>query len=220
MIRTCSIVAVIASSAAVSFAAQSWTQPSGMSDNITYNSGQTSFGRLEGGTPTVGPDAFVFTPTGFVATESGPTSVSDLLSVVINAKAGKQIDRISTDLAGDYSFLGGSGNGNYSLKITNLDTSAVLTDAKLFPAFTGDDGTFNGIASIDLPNLWRNVLVELSANVSVNSQQQQSGAAAVELKVASMSIDTVAAVPLPPAALAAIPGIAVAYLARRKMLRS
>jgi hypothetical protein len=219
VIRSCSIVAVIACSATVSFAAQSWTQPAGMSDNITYSNGQTQNGLLEGGTPTVGPDAFVFTPNGFVASESGNTSVSDLLSVTINAKAGKQIDRISTDLGGDYSFLDGSGNGAYSLKITNLDTNAMLTDAQLFSAFTGDQGTFSGIAAIDLPDMWRNVLVELSANVGVTTQQ--AGAAAVELKVASLSINTeVAAVPLPPAALAAIPGIAVAYFARRKMRRA
>jgi len=222
-----SAVAPIAIIAALAFANQSthaatsWTTASGTSDNITYDSGQTAHGLLEAGSPIVSSDKFVFTPSNFAADSSSAPAVDDLLSVVLHAKSGKSLSRVSADLKGDFSTLGtATVLADAQLKVTNLDTSASFAQSFDFgTSFTSgtEDGLFNGFASILLPIGWRNALVEYSASLNATGQ---GGVGFIQGKTGQLGVEVkpqVVAVPLPGAALAAIPAIALAWVARRRL---
>jgi hypothetical protein len=211
---------MVACFAAPAFAVTSWSTPSGSSDTVTYSEGQSANGLF--GSPTVGDDKFLFFPNNFTA-ESGAEQSTDTASFLVTAKNGRNINRVSAGLSGDWSILGdGATDAFGTLTLTNPLTSAMIT--RTF-SFTGDfanadgEGTF-GDTVITLPLGWKSARVSLAAGLTATAEDGSTSF--VQFKNANVGVETVqgAAVPLPGALLAAIPGVAVAYMARKRMRRS
>jgi hypothetical protein len=216
--------AAVALLSSVAPAAVSWSSPSGSSDTVTYSNGQNA--DVHFGDPTVSSDSFFFFPSGFsaLANSTGSTasdSTMDALSLTLHAKSGKQLDRISAGLQGDWSqTLGSLVDVVGTLKITNLATSQVLQQNVVFtPTMpsAAEEGTFDGLVDIDLPDNWINASVSLSSKVSASTIA--GGTSFVELKIAHVDAATAPATAIPlPNALAIAPlGFAVAWFARRRM---
>ncbi len=215
--------------AGISQAATSWTVPAGSGINIDYASGQTDNGLFTDSSPTVGgdtSDSFLFFPNNFIASDESSPYVSDTLSFVATAKPGKTLSRISAGLNGDWSILGyGMVDGNATLTVTNLNTSAVLNQSLTFsPTLpsSNEEGTFTGFGEIVLPAGWTNAKVELTTNLAINggnipaiTQVDNGFAGAIQLKGASVDIQA-APVPLPGALAAAPFALGVFWYARRR----
>lgn len=205
-------------------AATSWTTPAGIGDNLTYASGQTQNGLFTPSSPTTSGNMFLFFPAGFSANDSQP-STTDTLSFVVTANPGKALARISAGLSGDWSILGsGNVSATGNLKVTNLSTSAVLSQSLSFsPTFptSADFGTFTGSGFIDLPVGWTNAKVELTTDLGIAADvggQPSAFTGLMQLKGASTDVSIQAApVPLPGALAAAPFAMALAWYARRRM---
>jgi hypothetical protein len=211
--------------AAICPAATSWTSPAGVGDGITYSGGQTQNGLFTSSSPTTSGNLFLFFPASFKATDSQP-NISDTLSFVVTADPGKALARISAGLSGDWSILGsGNVSATGNLKVTNLSTSAVLSQSLSFsPTFptSADFGTFSGSGFIDLPAGWTNAKVELTADLAtaadIGGQQPSAFTGLMQLKGANTEVSIQAApVPLPGALAAAPFAMALAWYARRRM---
>jgi hypothetical protein len=220
----------IALFAGVSQAATSWTVPAGSGNNIDYSAGQTENGLFTDSSPTVGgdtSDTFLFFPNNFIASDEGSNYVTDTLSFVATAKPGQKLTRIAAGLNGDWSILGsGMVDGNATLTLTNINTSAVLSQSLTFsPTLpsSSEEGTFTGFGEIVLPEGWLNAKVELTTNLAINGgnvpgivYQDGGFAGAIQLKGASVDIQA-APVPLPGALAAAPFAMGIAWYARRRM---
>lgn len=215
--------------AGVSNAATSWTTPAGSGINIDYSAGQTDNGLFTDSSPAVGgdtSDTFLFFPNNFIASDESSPYVTDTLSFIATAKPGQKLTRIAAGLNGDWSVLGyGMVDGNATLTLTNLNTSAVLSQSLAFtPSLpsTDEEGTFTGFGEIVLPAGWTNAKVELTTNLAISGgnvpafvQQEGGFAGAIQLKGASVDIQA-APVPLPGALAAAPFALGVFWYARRR----
>ncbi|HEX8340636.1 MAG TPA: hypothetical protein VF624_06975 [Tepidisphaeraceae bacterium] len=232
-----SSVAAVALTTGASFAAESWTMPSGSTDNFNYSQGQTENGLFTDSSPDVFGDTLLFFPNNFIA-DDNDTSVSDQLSFVTNAKPGVKLQKVSATLTGDYSsddiitaiaFPGfGSTMATAQLTLINADNTADtrtqnVTFTPSSPFF--GDGQFSGVASLDVPSSWVNILVQLDATLSTfnlvpsingNALVANGNGSVIQLKGTNIELQA-AAVPLPGALLAAPGAMAVAWFARRKL---
>ena len=235
MTRPFAVLCATACCIAPAIAATPWTMPAGSTDTTTYSGGQTDHQLFTPDSPNVGDDAFLFTPSNFTATDNQTTS--DTASFLSTAKAGRTLTSVSADLTGDFSTLGGNAfqfaaspgglrpifvfgptaSATGMLTLTNPFTHAVLTKAFDFNGqFDSDGGPFTDHVTIALPAGWKSAQVSLSAELTATAFPGSTST--IQLKSASVGVQThAAAVPLPPGALAAIPGIALAYVARRRM---
>ncbi|MDB5325968.1 MAG: hypothetical protein JWM57_1537 [Phycisphaerales bacterium] len=233
-VRTIAAIALMSAPliSTTALAATSWSQPAGSSTTINYSGGQNQNGLF--GDPNVSSNTFLFTPSGFSAQDNQTTT--DVASTLISAKSGYNLSSFSAGLVGDYSVLdnsqppsfktnaiflsGASVSAVGSLTLTNTVTHAVLTQSFNFGGFTNEDGVFNDTVHINLPAGWKSAQVDLSAGLTATASDGST--AFIQLKNASIGADTaqVAAVPLPPALLAAIPGALVAFGAARRMRRA
>ena len=232
-VRSLAALGLFAALAAPTLAVTPWSTPSGSSATITYTNGRTDTGHYTGSSPTVSNDTFLFTPSGFTLSESGGVPY-DAALFTVNSKAGRGLANVTARITGDYSTLDGTPPSSFSafaaptagatatLTLTNPANNAVVTRAFNFGSqFDSSDGSFAASVSATIPAGWTSALVKLSTNLTATAD---SGSASfVQVKGATIDFDTVQnvpVVPLPPALLAALPGIAVAYVARRRAKRS
>lgn len=232
VIAKTAVAVLFAAVASTATAATPWTSPSGSTTGTTYTNGQTDAGLFTDTGPTVSGNTFQFTPNNFSATAyNGTQTTTDTTSFLLTAKPGQTITNISASITGDWSVLTLSSvsarvlpavvttgvNAAGTLTLTNPVTHAVVSKSFDFSGqFVGEDGTFAD--SIALPAGWKSAQVSLSASVTASADS--SSTSFIQLKGAAIGVETTpTAVPLPGAALAAIPGIAIAYYARRKMKR-
>jgi hypothetical protein len=227
-VRSIALLALIASPA---LAASSWSTPAGSQTGYSYSNGQNANGYF--GSPITTSDSFVFSPSQFSAEAAGSSqTTSDTASTLLTANSGRSFKSVSASLAGDYSVFGipsgpitalvapTSVSAMGTLTLTNTATHVVLSQPFNFGGLTNEDGIFSDKVTINLPAGWKSVQVDLSGTVSATADQ--SSTAFIQFKSATLSADTqqVAAVPLPPALLAAIPGAIVAFSAARRMRRA
>ena len=232
-VRTLAALSLFAAVAAPTLAVTPWTTPGGSSTTITYSNGRTDTGHYTGSSPSVSNDTFLFTPEGFSLSESGGVPY-DAALFTVNAKTGRGLSNVTAKITGDYSTLDGNpptsfaafaaptASATATLTLTNPASNAVITRAFNFGSqFDSSDGSFAATVSAAIPAGWTSALVRLSTNLTATAD---SGSAAfVQVKGATVDFDTVQnvpVVPLPPAVLAAIPGIVVAYVARRRAKHS
>ena len=221
---------------APAMAATPWTTPAGTSDTVTYAHGQTDHARFTPDGPAVGDDTFVFTPADFSAQDNQTTD--DTAAFTLTAKKNTTLTSVSADLTGDYSTLYGGPEVSATpsfrpslvvyptvyatglLTVTNPATHASFTSAFFFgDQFAMDDGGFSGHVNIQLPPGWKSAQVSLASEL--HAMTPQGSTAFIQLKGATVGAQThAAAVPLPPAALAAIPGAILAYAAGRRFRRT
>ena len=212
--------------AAPALAVTPWTAPSGSSATVNYSNGRTDTGHYTGTSPTVSNDTFLFTPDSFTLTESNGVPYDAALFTVA-AKSGRGLSNVSAKITGDYSYLSPGDppvvNVLANLTLTNPANNATITRAFNFGSqFASSDGSFAATVTAAIPAGWTSALVKLDTTL-VNNTVTDGTASLVQVKGATIDFDTVQnvpVVPLPPALLAAIPGIAVAYMARKRAKRS
>lgn len=214
-IRNLIATAALALTATVASASTSWVNPAGSSDTITYTNGLNLNNVY--GSPMVAEDKFLFAPESYTANESY-NDVFDIGSVIVTAKPGHTLDKVYANTEGDWSLLGSaSADHGAVLTVTNLSGPGVfsqnLTINPTMPTFD-QGGLFSGNTLIDVPNSWTSVLIELSSYVHVGTETP-SDAALMQMKSATIGVNT-AAVPLPPALLAAPAAMVVGFIARRR----
>lgn len=222
-VRSIALLALISSPA---FAASSWSTPAGSQSGYSYSNGQNTNDFFR--SPIAGSDGLVFSPALFSANVNSTTqTTSDTASTLFTANSGRSFKSVTASLFGDYSFLSIPGqtppttvSAVGTLTLTNTVTHAVLSQSFNFGGLTNEDGIFSDKVTINLPAGWRSAQVDLSGTVSASAEQGST--AFIQFKSGTLSADTqqVAAVPLPPALLAAIPGAFVAFAAARRMRRA
>lgn len=113
------------------FAAVPWTTPSGSTPLMSYSGGQSDGGLF--GDPVVSGSTFLFFPSNFKATSSNGVAqtTSDRMSVVVNAPAGKTIQKVTITELGDWAITGGgSVKASGALYITKLNSPGFGTVSK------------------------------------------------------------------------------------------
>ncbi|MGN6625076.1 MAG: hypothetical protein ACTHLN_00525 [Tepidisphaeraceae bacterium] len=224
---------MLALTGSLSLAATSWSTPAGSSDTITYTNGQTDTGLFTPDSPTVVSDMFIFDPANFSASSDSlityaqpntqalimpSNSTSDTASTIVTAKTGRSLSHISAGLGGDYSTLGiGASDAVGTLTVTNTATHEIVTKTFDFGTqFASTSGLFNGTVSIDLPAGWKSAQIDLATTLTASAAPGSTSF--VQLKSGQFGVETMkaAAVPLPPAAVAAIPAILIAANAMRR----
>lgn len=209
MIRNSSKLAFVGTLFALSCAALAaptpWDVPAGSQSAFDYHTGQTDNGAY--GTGNATGSGFFFTPVNFAASGTPSATTSDTISVILNAKPNQQFSSITSSVLGDFAIFGfGSANASGLLKVTNLDTSSILTSPLAFnnlPAATDSslDGGWDGAANIALPAGWTHIKVEVDTTLLADGSQ---GVSFIQAKDAELQVGTtVAEVPLPAAALVA-----------------
>lgn len=229
------VAAVFLVSAGIAQAAPTaWSQPAGSAPDFNYSNGRNTNAKF--GDPIVGGDTFLFFPSSLVAdsTNGVAASDSDTASFVASAHSGKRLSKVTVGLQGDYSINDGSGITTLAvggtaevvgtLKITNTATNQVLMkDVTFTPGqpVSGNggvnNGAFDGAATVNLPGNWSDALVELTALIHAGSAL--GGTSLIQVKGASVEVSA-AAVPLPPALLAAPAAMAIGAIARRRMKKA
>lgn len=200
--------AVLAGVSSVSLAAPTaWTTPAGNQTNFTYSNGQNLTNNAGTGNAKPSGDGFFFTPPGLIAIGSNGldqqgtrhAEASDTISVILNAKPTFQFTSVSANLAGDYSTLGvGFASASSTLRLTNLDTAATSSQVLNFGSGgnfnsgTTPAGTFSGLATIAIPDGWKNVKLELDALVAADTL---FGSTVIQAKNIGFGIVTGNAVP-------------------------
>jgi hypothetical protein len=118
-----------------------WAQPSGNATFFTWANGHNSNTNLFGSPTLVGGTTFQFFPTAFTATSSngGTASVTDTLSVDLQALPGYQLDSIAINEGGSYAL---SGNQGGSVSATGAAALTDLVTPRTFNAFTQGNPTF------------------------------------------------------------------------------
>ena|GEM_PF-2463971 len=223
MIRTSVFTAAISlvAFAGVSNAAPvPWNVPAGSQSTYDYSNGQSLNGNFGDGLAI--PTGFLFFPSNLAAnaTNNSSASLSDTASVVLTTHSGQNFTNFTASLVGFYSILGdGDINSTAQLKITNLDTMAVELSALTFtPSMpqAGGTGVFTAVGNVMLPSGWTNVGLDLDASVLANAGEGSS--AFIQIENGSIGVET-AVIPLPAAVLAAPIAGAIAWRARRKLVR-
>lgn len=228
-LATLTLFAALCAPAVAVVPATPWTTPAGSSTSITYSNGRTEYGHYTATSPTVSGDTFLFTPAGFTLTESNGVPY-DAALFTVTAKSGRGLANVSANLTGDFSYLLPDPDASApvlnvlaTLTLTNPANNATITRAFNFGTqFGAADGNFAATVSAPIPAGWTSALVKLDTTL-VNNTTTPGTASTVQLKGATIDFDTVQSVPvvpLPPALLAAVPGIVVAYVARRRARRS
>ena len=225
-------VAALGVTSSLGLAATSWSIPAGSSDTITYMNGQTQNGLFTPDSPTVVSNTFIFDPANFSATSNGDASLaitnaapsndasvaSDIASVIVTAQPGQSLSHISADLGGDFSTLGlAATDAVGTLTVTNPMTHQVFSKPFDFGTqFSSGAATFEDAETIDLPAGWKSAELDLSTTLTASAEPGSTSF--IQLKSAELGVQTVkaAAVPLPPAAVAAIPAIVIAGFAIRR----
>lgn len=198
------VASVLALASSANAAPTPWDVPAGSQTAFNYSGGQTNNGKLGSGVST--GSGFFFTPTNFAASGTPSGSDSDTISVILTAKPNQMFTSISSSILGDYSIFGaGSVNANGALKVTNLDTSSVLTSPLAFtnlPASTttSADGAWNGGTALALPAGWSNIKIEMDTTLLADGSS--NGVAFIQAKDGDIGVTT-AEVPLPAAAVVA-----------------
>ncbi len=196
-----------------------WDVPTGSQPTFNFSSGQTAAGKLGSGVST--GSGFFFTPVNFVASGTPSDLQSDTLSVILNAKPNQMFTNISSSILGDYTIFGvGSANATGSLKVTNLDTSAILSSPLAFnnlPAATDTtaDGGWDGATALALPAGWTNIKVEMETSLLAEGTQ---GVSLIQGKDGEIGVTT-AEIPLPAAALVAPVLGVLGWRAKKKFAR-
>ena len=227
------LLAFVAVTATASSAfAGPWSPAAGSQPTFDYSSGSDLNNYF--GTPLTFTNGFNFVPAGMTASavNDSSASVADTTSVIMTAAPNRYFSWISAGFMGDYSILGnGSVNGIGEVRVRNLDTMQVLTQTLTFTpdmpvgsgfmdeseeeeGFASASGLFQSNGVIVLPFGWRNVQVELDGLVSAYGGLQS--ASLIQGKSGHINVGT-EVIPLPPAVLAAIPVIALAGWARKRM---
>jgi hypothetical protein len=216
MIRSLALASVAVVSMSSVALAGPWSFPSGSQPTFDFNSGQNITGSMGDGVSL--PNGFAFFPS-LSSTSSNINfgSDADTTSVVVNAKPGLRVKRVTASLSGDYAVLGeGLADASAQLRVTNLDTLASLAQNLTFtgiPATSGAD-VFSGTGLVNLPAGWTNVKIELDSLVN---SYAGNGTATIDAKNANIGVET-AVVPLPAAVFAAPIAGLIAYRARRKFM--
>jgi hypothetical protein len=198
------VASVLALASSTNAAPTPWDVPAGSQATFDYSAGQTANGKLGSGIST--GSGFFFTPASFAASGTPSGSDNDTISVILTAKPNQMFTSISSSILGDFSIFGpGSVNANGSLKVTNLDTSSVLTSPLAFsnlPASTATsaDGGWDGAAALALPAGWSNIKIEMDSTLL--AEGSSNGIAFIQAKDGEIGVTT-AEVPLPAAALVA-----------------
>jgi hypothetical protein len=200
-----------------------WSTPSGSTSNFDYQSGGDLNGHF--GNPVVSSLGFDFVPPSLEANvaNNNHLEVGDTVGVVLQAKPDQMFTRVTANMFGDLAGLGcTSFNGQGQLRVTNLDTSFVLWSNLNFDTLPIEDNdaiatNWLGQTLLVLPSGWSNIKIDLDG--MVGAYADNSSTAFIESKGATIGVET-AAVPLPPALLAAIPAAFIAYRARRRSVRA
>jgi hypothetical protein len=226
--RVFAIALVAAASVASTAFAGPWSTPAGSQPHFNYSSGSDLNNLFA--TPVSLPGGFKFSPQSMTAaaTNDATSNVADTTSVVLTAAPNRYFSWISAGILGDYSILGaGSVNSTGQVRVRNLDTMQVLTQSLTFtpgmPVETNPEaevpfasGLFESNGVIALPFGWKNIKVELDG--LVNAYADLGAASLIQAKSGHINAGT-EVIPLPPAVLAAIPAIAIAGYARKRMTR-
>lgn len=220
------IAAIGFSASAASAAFMPWTNSSGSTSTFSYSGGGSDEGLF--GDPTVSPDGFSFTPSGFLAqaTDGSSDVTSDRLKVTVTANPGQFLQKIIITELGDYNILGlGSVSASGGLFVQypggplaglddELDTTpnfpVVVTDST-----GGESGNFSGMAMIDLTNVPGGPVSEATIvfNNILAASAGDNGVAFIQKKTAGLEIDVV--VP-EPASLGLLAGFGGLLIRRRK----
>lgn len=205
--------AALLACAAAANAAIAWSSPSGSQAAFIYNSGQSDAGLFGDGVSDA--DGFILAPANFVASANqanSPVNTTDTVSVVV--QTGGPLIGVEVNTLGDYSIFGtGSVDATGTLKITDLDTSAVHTLPVSFggvPTSTTTDaaGAFSGLSVVPIAPSAVNAKIELLVNL--NATAGSNSTSLIQLKDVDIKL-----VILPePTSLAAI-GLACTLLGRR-----
>lgn len=199
-----------------------WATPSGSrSAEFSFANGAND-ADARFGSPVATLSGFSFLPNSWTSGQPfGVASAPDRATVDLAAAPQRQFSFVTASLLGDYSGLGpfASTSAAGTVTLTNLDTSATRSAALVFtpePPYAGSqNGVFSGTATVALPAGWKNVGVEYAA--SLTSAASGGSVDFIEAKSARLEVGTGAeVVPLPAAALAAIPAFGVAAYLRRK----
>jgi hypothetical protein len=220
MIKTACLTLALTATAAF---AGPWATPSGTQATFDYSSGSDLMGHFGSGYGL--PGGFQFFPDTLEAAASNNhhAQTGDTLSVVLNAKPNYMFTKVTGGMLGDLSGLGCTYFGGMGqLRVTNLDTSYVLWSNLNFDTLPLENGTmvasnWQGGTLLNLPAGWTNILIQMDGQVATYGDNGST--AFIETKGASIGVET-AAIPLPPAVLAAIPAAFIAYRARRRSTKA
>jgi hypothetical protein len=213
----CIGVAVLSTSAL----AGPWSTPAGTQPTFDYSGGSDLNGHFGDGYGLA--NGFEFFPSNFSASASNndDSQTGDTLSVILNAKPGNVFTKVTGGMLGDLSGLGVTNFGGMGqLRVINLDDSTTLWTNLSYDVLPLDNASsvasnWAGSSLLNIPG-WTNIKIEMDGLVSAYADNEST--AFIEAKGASVGVET-AAIPLPPAMLAAIPAAMIAYRARRKMSR-
>jgi hypothetical protein len=160
-VRVALVAGALAAATGSALADVAWSQPNGAGTFFTWANGHNTNSNLFGSPILVAGTTFQFFPTAFTATSSngGTVSVTDTLSVDLQALPGYQLDSIQINEGGSYALSGNTG-GNVSAAgtavLTDLVTprnfGAATVGNPTFPIFSGT-GSWTAGALIDLAAL-------------------------------------------------------------------
>ena len=209
-------VTAVLAAASASFGA-AWTPPAGSTSTFSYANGEDTNGRF--GNALVDSSGFSFGPSTFLASRAngGVETVGDTASVEVTAAPGRTITSISATISGDFTILGtGSVDSGGILRVTNLDTMALLTVPLIFtgtPAstVTSTQGVFSGTVTIPLPSGTTRTSIQLGG--SLTSTAFLNSSSLIQIKDAEILIAT--SVPEPTSALALAGVVLFARRSRR-----